>query len=214
VLIAHALVLTTVVTAEAAPLIFTNEADFNAAVATAGISLGQDGFEGLPTGFIDAPLDRGEYAVTVANINPSVKLFVHSAPTRATDGATVLIAPSFIQPMTFDFDERVRAFSVDVIDTIAFAPAFFTIAADGASPVAAYRLPDAPTIQFLGVLDLDGFQSLSLSTGFARRPTLTSSNITIDRLRYEIASVPEPATLALFGAGLIGLTVRRRRRRH
>lgn len=168
--LAATLVLTTVGTAQAASFIFTNEVDFNAALAAAGITTAQDGFEGLPTGFIDAPLDRGDYAVTVANINPSVKLFVNSNPARSTDGATVLIAPSFIQPMTFDFDQQVRAFSVDVIDTIAFAPAYLTVALDGTSPTAAYKLPGTATIQFLGVLDLDGFQSLSLSTAFAKVP--------------------------------------------
>lgn len=95
-------------------------------------------------------------------------------------------------PETFDFDQQVRAFSVDVIDTIAFAPAYLTVALDGTSPTAAYKLPGTATIQFLGVLDLDGFQSLSLSTAFAK--------------------VPEPATLALLGAALLGLAARRRTR--
>ena len=196
--------------AHAAPVLFTDEAAFTSAVASLGATMAQDGFEGLPTGFIDSPLERGDYVITVGNVNPSVKLFANVDPARSTAGDTVLIAPSFIQPITFEFDRAIRAFSVDIIDTIAFAPAFLTVDVNGRGRSAAYRLPDHARIDFLGVLDVEGFSSIALSTAFARRPSLTSSNITIDRLRYE--SVPEPATLTLLGLSLLGVTARMRAR--
>lgn len=120
-------------TAPAAPIFFTSGAEFTHALAAAGISMAQDGFEGLPTGFIESPIDRGGYSVSVAKINPTVRLFVHNNPTRATDGPTVLMAPPFNVPVVFDFDNTVRAFSsVDLIDIRTAAPAFLTIGLDGA----------------------------------------------------------------------------------
>ncbi len=46
----------------AAPVLFTDEAAFNAAVAGAGIAIRQDGFEGLAAGY-RGPLDREGFTV-------------------------------------------------------------------------------------------------------------------------------------------------------
>ena len=197
--------------AHAAPVLFTDEDAFAAAVASLGVSMTQDGFEGLPLGDLVSPLDRGDYIVTSTTDDPSAYPSLRSDPARATDGGTVLTAPSETQPLTFTFASAIRAFSVDVIDTTALAPAFLTVDVDGRGRTAVYRLPDHARLDFVGVLDAGGFQSLALGTGFARRPSVSSSNITIDRLRYE--AVPEPATLTLLGLSLLGVTARVHARR-
>jgi hypothetical protein len=56
----------------AAPVLFTDEAAFNAAVAGAGLATRQDGFEGLAKGY-RGPLDREGFTVRGDVSEPDVK---------------------------------------------------------------------------------------------------------------------------------------------
>jgi hypothetical protein len=123
--------------------------------------------------------------------------------------------------VTFEFDSAVRAFSVDLIDNFTFAPASYSLSLNGGPmetlfELPSHELPRPRVIQFLGILDLDGINSLALSNFFHIAPDVTASMIRMDRVRYEDTTatpVPEPSTMLLLGAGLAGVARLRRSRR-
>lgn len=187
--------------ASAAPVIYTNEADFQAAVAAAGIITATESFEGLTPG-IKGDLDLGALAVPSLFLN-----FVSDDPVDATDGTNslVVLPPTFLP--TFSFANPIRAFSLDVIGALDTGEDndLFVDLDDQSHVLFSGQFP-AGHVQFFGVLDtIAPFTNVTVfSTGF---PDL----FTIDRVRYEdTTAVPEPASLTLLGLGLL-VAVRRRR---
>jgi hypothetical protein len=196
--------------AAAAPVIFTNEGDFNAAVAAAGLTLGVESFEGQTSGPKPAVFDLGPFTVT----NPLPVNAITDGVGMASHGTKALVSTPGLQPMTFTFDTAIRAFSIDVIDRFNTAGGTFfgkigngtqqTFFNGGAAGLGA--------ISFLGILDLDAaFTTLQ----FAGDGGLAS--FTLDRVQYAEGGnptpVPEPASLALLGAGLVAGARRLRTRR-
>jgi PEP-CTERM motif len=64
---------------------------------------------------------------------------------------------------------------------------------------------------FPEIVDLTGFANAPVATVFAQNP-YTSGGFRISSLTLRTASVPEPGTLSLLGAGLLGFALLRRRR--
>jgi hypothetical protein len=136
----------------------------------------------------------------------------------AMEGTNSLLAPNL--PVTFEFDRAVRAFSVDLIDNFTFAPASYSLSLNGGPAQTLFDLPNyveprPRVIQFLGILDLDGIDSLALSSFYHINPDVDAGLIRMDRMRYEDTTatpVPEPSTMLLLGAGLAGVARFRKRR--
>lgn len=203
------LVAASVATASAAPIVFTNEAAFNAAVAAAGLTLSLESFEGQTSGPKPSPLDVGPF--TVAGSGPF--LAINDNPIFVTHGTKALVGSVF-QPLTFTFDNAIRAFSIDVVDnTNADGGTFFGRIDNGAQQTFFTGGPGRLGVTFLGILDLDAaFTTLQFGSDGGLFSVL------FDRVQYTEGEgtptpVPEPTSLLLLGAGLAAGARRLRTRR-
>ena len=194
-------------TAGAAPVIFTNEAEFNAAVAAAGLTTSTESFEGVEPG-IHFDLDFGAFALPSIFLNA-----VSDDPADASDGTNsiVVLPPTFFP--TFTFDRPIRAFSLDIIGALDMGEVEDLIVTIDDRPEALFRGEFPPGhIQFFGLLDTTiPFTDIHF---FSSR---FGDFFTIDRVRYEddtaATPVPEPLSLTLVGLGLLAGCTRLRRAR-
>jgi hypothetical protein len=205
------LVAASVATASAAPIVFTNEADFNAAVAAAGLTPSLESFEGQPSGPRPSPLDVGPF--TVAGIQPA--LAITTGTGFVTHGTKALVGGVGFQPLTFTFDTAIRAFSMDVVDGHNDAGGtFFGRIGNGAQQnFFTGGGPGRFAVQFLGILDLDAAFTTLQFNGIGGL-----ASFTLDRVQYAAGEgsptpVPEPASLTLLAAGLLAGARRLRARR-
>jgi hypothetical protein len=205
------LVAASVTSAAAAPVVFTNEADFNAAVAAAGLTLGLESFEGQASGPKPNPLDVGPFTVT----GPLPALAITDGVGMATHGTKALVGVPGFQPLTFTFDTAIRAFSIDVIDRFNTAGGTFfgSIGSGAQQTFFTGGAAGLGAVSFLGILDLDAaFTTLRFDGDGGL------SSFTLDRVQYATADgnstpVPEPASLTLLAAGLAAGARRLRTRR-
>jgi hypothetical protein len=194
------LVAASVSAASAAPIIYTNEADFNAAVSNAGLTLSLESFEGQPSGPRPSPLDVGPFTVAA----PIPALAITTGAGLVTHGAKALVGSQGFQPLTFTFDTAIRAFSIDVVDAFNDGGGtFFGRIGNGAQQTFfTGGGPGLHAVSFLGILDLDAaFTTLQFDGDGGL------SSFTLDRVQYAQGGdnptpVPEPASLTLLAAGL------------
>jgi hypothetical protein len=186
----------------AAPVIFTDEAAFNAALAAAGLTTATESFEGVDAGF-HGELDFGAFA-----LQPSFLNFITDE--IATDGTNALVQLAIDFIPTFVFNAPIRAFSMDVIGALDRNGGDFLFSVDDDEDVVfSGTLPEGNQ-RFVGFIDLVApFTKLTFfSSDFV-------DDFAIDRVRYEDTNatpVPEPASLMLLAAGLLGTSTHLRRR--
>jgi hypothetical protein len=188
--------------AAAAPVIFTDETAFNAALAAAGLTTATESFEGVDAGF-HGELDFGAFA-----LQPSFLNFITDE--IATDGTNALVQLAIDFIPTFVFNAPIRAFSMDVIGALDRNGGDLLFSVDDDEDVLfSGTLPEGNQ-RFVGFIDLVApFTKLTFfSSDFV-------DDFAIDRVRYEDTNatpVPEPASLMLLAAGLLGTSVRLRKR--
>lgn len=184
--------------AQAIPMTFTDEASFLAAAS--GIPLTLESFESLTD--TSSPADLGPFSLSTADGNINVTSVVASDGFRSW-GIGGIFGSDY--PATITFDSPVNAVGFDIIGELTLASLLTVSINSGTSPILSLN----SQVPFIGIVDLMG----SITS-----VTIVQNNqgdgAGIDRLQYGTASsVPVPATLWLFGAGLAGLAGVRRHKR-
>jgi PEP-CTERM motif len=211
IMITAAVVAASVSAASAAPVVYTDEANFNAALAAAGITTGVESFDSLAVGGKLTPFDLGPF--TLSNVAPGQPvLAITSSANFVTQGTRAVLTSPGMQPILFTFDTAIRAFAMDVVDAEPTSGGSFLGRIGGAAQQTFFT---GGTGQFgrtfLGILDVDqAFTTVLVDADGGL------GSFAFDRVQYDLGgastSVPEPASLTLLGIGLVGAAARLRRR--
>jgi len=189
--------------AQATPVFYFDEASFLAAASTAGIGLSTEGFVGAT--------DLGStinFATGSASAASSI-----SVDFRGTDGDGAAIgwsAAGNSSPLTWVLNDAQNAFGIDVQDCCEINPFEINMSVNSVDHRFGFGSAQGElNLQFIGVIDtMLAFTTLTMTAPqgdfhiFDRLQTGTGT----------ATAVPEPSTLVLFGAGLFGLGLARRRR--
>jgi len=188
--------------ASAAAIVFSTRAAFDAAFPGATIQ----NFDGFAAGTILGTVNGVTYDASIGDPVVTNAFLPSTAPNEL--GSTPAQFFPANESMTFSFASPVSAFGID-FNTFATANGSYSATTNLGEVVGSFLnpFPGFSTGQFLGFSTDLPFTSVTLSAtnGFAYN---------LDTLRYTTdASVPEPMSLWLLGAGLAGLAAYRRRSR-
>ena len=175
-------------------------------LAAAGGGLNFESFEGLtPDGAPVASIDLGLFEMadtfggTFANDLRTCPAGFCSSFTTATDGTNFIHASGNV---TFTFDTAVNAMAL----TLSNHTGFYSITTNVGDSLGGNPTPSS-TASFIGLInDTASFTELTITFGSE------GNSVGIDEIRFSASAVPEPAMAAIFGLGLVGLAITRRRK--
>lgn len=189
--------------AVAVPVVFTSLAAWTAAVT--GIQT--ENFAASPLGALAAGSnDIGLFDVFITAADPNSEIaspgFVNS-----TRGLNLFLVGAASNIARFDFDSAITAWGGDFAST--HTGDHLTVTVNG-STIQFDSVLDVsgPGDGFLGVVDTTPFSSITFDR---EGHTTVGEFFGVDNFRIAGAAAPEPATLALLGLAIAGLSVGRRR---
>ncbi len=184
--------------AQASPIFFTDLTAFNNALGAEILAV--EDFETLKSN-TPSGTDFGPFKIETGDD-------IDKGSHKGTNGPTSLkISENSDDFIKFTFDAPITAFAIEVKDALDTGGGNMYVTLDAYSPYhfigPTGDLPDMNLI-FIGVIDLDGFTMVKIDSDDH------GDLLFYDNLQY--SKVAEPATIAMFGLGLVSLGYIRRRR--
>jgi len=190
--------------AQAVPTVVTSLADFN--VAIGGASTTTDPFDNAIPGGVFISFDSGIDS-TLAGGNLGFALVDNRVFDGNFDGGVDGNGSGGALTLTWDFPFPVIGFAFDI-----FGAAFVDVTIVGSGTFFDISTEIGGLNGFFGIVDaVTPFSAVE----FSLQNSSSFDSFEVDNLVFARApaAVPEPATLALFGAGLLGMGFLRRRRK-
>lgn len=184
---------------QAAPVFYTNETAFQTAASIFTLEI--ESFEG--SNQFGGPIIFPGFTVS-SNPGATLETTTDQFPTDGTE--TLLVQATGTPPsVTFNFNQAINAFGIDVIDFGTAGPNDLTVTTDnGTQLLYSSFTSSVGNVQFAGVVDSVAFSTLTIS--------FSDDNDFVIFDRAQGGPISEPGILSLFSIFVLGLAYVRRGR--